>query len=415
MARPERRGPYAGPVLVAAADRPYRSARNRLARACRRPSHCSTESGARRSPAVEADQRLRALCRRAARARRHDHPAGRRAAGRRRALQDQFRDPLSHAIDLVAFGDLCRARRRASASATASRWCWSRPSSAQGVIASPLSKYDTFNTRICRPVGLTPEDRVNVIRYAVERIGYAYDLKNIIDLMRYFLPQPPVPASWRRRMIALGSGEPTRAICSSLIAQAFESVGYPILPEVRRVDDESRREILHIRHHSLYAPRDFDVSPFFAVVKPTIETGFNYKQMKWDRAPEPDTRTWPATTSADESGASDMHPDRHFGRRDGMRRSRLLRRTGAAVRRACAGAQARAGRRVLSRQDRQRADRRRRRRRIRHPGAARGAAHRQAHPRQSDRGAAEHDRRRRAADDQLSLQRRAARTAPASA
>ena len=150
-----------------------------------------------------------------------------------------------------------------------------------GVIASPLSKYATYNTRICRPVGLTPEDREKVIRYAKERIGYAYDLKNIIDLMRYFLPQPPVPARWRRRMIALGSGEPTRAICSSLIAQAFESVGYPILPDVRRVDDQSRKEIMHIRHHSLYAPRDFDVSPFFAIVKPTIETGFDYKQMQW--------------------------------------------------------------------------------------------------------------------------------------
>jgi hypothetical protein len=158
----------------------------------------------------------------------------------------------------------------------------------KGVIASPLSKYDTFNTRICRPVGLTPEDRLSVIRYVCERIGYSYDLKNIIDLMRYFLPNPPVPASWRRRMIALGSGEPTRAICSSLIAQAFESVGYPILPEVRRVDRESRREILHIRHHSLYTPRDFDVSPFFAVVKPTIETGFDYKNMQWDRTPAPE-------------------------------------------------------------------------------------------------------------------------------
>ena len=151
----------------------------------------------------------------------------------------------------------------------------------KGVIASPLSKYDQFNTRICRPVGLTPEDRTNVIRYAAERIGHAYDLKNILDLMRYFLPHPPVPARLRRRMIALGSGEPTRAICSSLIAQAFESVRYPILPEVHRVDDQSRREILHIRHHSLYAPRDFDVSPFFAIIKPTIETGFDYKAMQW--------------------------------------------------------------------------------------------------------------------------------------
>jgi len=157
----------------------------------------------------------------------------------------------------------------------------------QGVVASPLSKYRTYNTRICRPIGLTPEDRTKVIRYAIERIGYDYDLKNIIDLMRYLLPQPPVPTRWRRRMIALGSGEPTRAICSSLIAQAFTSVGYPILPEVHRVDDQSRREILHIRHHSLFAPRDFDVSPFFAVVKPTIETGFDYKQMTWAKDEPP--------------------------------------------------------------------------------------------------------------------------------
>ena len=156
-----------------------------------------------------------------------------------------------------------------------------------GVIASPLSKYETYNTRICRPVGITPEDRSKVVQYAVARIGYDYDLKNIIDLMRYFLPQPPVPASWRRRMIALGSGEPTRAICSSLIAQAFESVGYPILPEVHRVDDESRSEIMHIRHHSLYAPRDFDVSPFFAIVKPTIETGFDYKSVNWAKNKDP--------------------------------------------------------------------------------------------------------------------------------
>jgi Permuted papain-like amidase enzyme, YaeF/YiiX, C92 family len=151
----------------------------------------------------------------------------------------------------------------------------------KGVIASPLSKYATHNTRICRPCGLSEEDRAKIIRFVVERIGYSYDLKNIIDLMRYLLPQPPVPASWRRRMIALGSGEPTRAICSSLIAQAFQSVNYPILPEISLVDEQSRREILHIRHHSLFTPRDFDISPFFNIVKPTIETGFDYKRMNW--------------------------------------------------------------------------------------------------------------------------------------
>jgi hypothetical protein len=155
----------------------------------------------------------------------------------------------------------------------------------EGVIASPLSKYARYNSRICRPVGLLPQDRAAVIRFAVERIGHAYDLKNIIDLMRYFLPHPLVPRRWRRRMIALGSGEPTRAICTTLIAQAFASVRYPVLPDIERLDEESRREILHIRHHSLYTPRDFDVSPFFQIVKPTIETGFDYKRLEWADQP----------------------------------------------------------------------------------------------------------------------------------
>ena len=35
------------------------------------------------------------------------------------------------------------------------------------------------------------------------------------------------------RMIALGSGDPTRAICSTMIAQAFGLVHYPILPTYR--------------------------------------------------------------------------------------------------------------------------------------------------------------------------------------
>jgi hypothetical protein len=43
----------------------------------------------------------------------------------------------------------------------------------------------------------------------------------------------------------------------------------------------ARRQILHIRHSSLYAPRDFDISPFFQVVKPTIEAGFDYKELYW--------------------------------------------------------------------------------------------------------------------------------------
>ena len=161
-----------------------------------------------------------------------------------------------------------------------------------GVIAVSLDKYARLNTRICRPVGLGGEDCRRVCRYMTERLGYAYDLKNVIDLVRYLLPVPPVPVYWRRRMLALGSGDPTRAICSTLIAQAFQSVRYPILPHIEHrevVDrnlDYTLREILHIRHSSLFTPRDFDISPYFRIIKPEVENGFDYHLLTWAEGDE---------------------------------------------------------------------------------------------------------------------------------
>ncbi len=161
-----------------------------------------------------------------------------------------------------------------------------------GCVAVPLSRYRTYNTRICRPSGLTPEDRDRVVSFMVNRIGLRYDMKNIFDMLRYFLPTPPVPVRWRRRMIAFGSGDPTRAICSTLIAQAYETIRYPILPSITLAPGRacaqsgySRQEILHIRHHSLYTPRDFDLSPSFRIVKPTLEYGFDYRAVTWSDDP----------------------------------------------------------------------------------------------------------------------------------
>jgi hypothetical protein len=147
-----------------------------------------------------------------------------------------------------------------------------------------------LHTRICRPAGLTAEDAAKIIAFAMARIGHQYDLKNVLDLARYLLSTPPVPSSFRRRMLAFGSGDPTRAICSTLIAQAFQSVHFPILAEISREKTADPacancyEEILHIRHHSLFAPRDFDVSPYFDVVKPTIEAGFDYRALRWSES-----------------------------------------------------------------------------------------------------------------------------------
>jgi len=158
---------------------------------------------------------------------------------------------------------------------------------AEGVRTVPVSRYAPMHTRICRPVGLRPDEVDALLSYAIGRLGQQYDLRNIIDLARYLLRPPPVPERYRRRLLAFGGGEPTSAICSSLIAAAFESIRYPVLPdiEVARGEGEAGREqvreILHIRDSTLYVPRDFDVSPYFEIVKPTLHHDFDPHLLTW--------------------------------------------------------------------------------------------------------------------------------------
>ena len=178
-----------------------------------------------------------------------------------------------------------------------------------GVRLIGLDAYWHDHTRICRPIGLSAAEIDQVVAVARERLGHQYDTQNVIDLARYLIPTPPVPVRWRRKMLAFGSGDPTRAICSSLIAQAFQSVRYPILPDISQsnVDDPDCEncieEIWQIRHHTLFAPRDFDISPYFQVVKPTLE-GFNPHEVPWkDRDELSMTRS--GSSAMVESGASD--------------------------------------------------------------------------------------------------------------
>ncbi len=183
----------------------------------------------------------------------------------------------------------------------------------EGVRKIPLTTYAHMHTRICRPQGLNAAEINEVVNLVISRVGNTYDLKNVFDLARYLVQNPPLPVRWRRRMLAIGSGEPTQAICSSLIAQAFQSVRYPILPEIFSVtnaavkDDGDQKtgkasnktggnlprqhgckEYMHVRHFSLFVPRDFDISPYFHIVKPTIEDGFDPHGLSWlegDEAP----------------------------------------------------------------------------------------------------------------------------------
>jgi hypothetical protein len=176
---------------------------------------------------------------------------------------------------------------RLAAAGCDARHCFVEADIVDGVRSVGVEEFQALHTRICRPVGLTDEERERVADFAIARIGNRYDMRNVIDLVRYLLPTPPVPTRYRRRLLSLGSGDPTRAICSTLIAQAFQSVRYPILPitDTRSADRPECpgcvEEIVRVRHYSLFAPRDFDVSPYFDIIKPTLQSGFDHRQLRW--------------------------------------------------------------------------------------------------------------------------------------
>lgn len=158
----------------------------------------------------------------------------------------------------------------------------------KGVILTPLDKYREYNIRICRPYGIRPEDQRQVTRQVMADIGKRYDNQNILEIALMTLPIGINP--FRRRSIkaCLGGCSDYQVICSGMIAKAFQSVGYPIVPEIAEpqgaAPDFSRSPYgakLIMRHYSQILPRDFDLSPNFEVIKFNIPRGekFDYQAL----------------------------------------------------------------------------------------------------------------------------------------
>ncbi|MGO1462543.1 MAG: lipo-like protein [Marinobacter sp.] len=156
-----------------------------------------------------------------------------------------------------------------------------------GIRPLPLSFYRNSHTRICRPVGLDDHDISMLSSYAQSRLGNQYDLKNVFDLARYLIRTPPIPSRHRHKLLTLGSGDPTRTICSTFIAEGFQRLRYPILPTIDTIpsDDPNCRDCVRehyrIRQTSLFTPRDFDASPYFRIIKPTLESSFDFRAINW--------------------------------------------------------------------------------------------------------------------------------------
>jgi hypothetical protein len=151
-----------------------------------------------------------------------------------------------------------------------------------GTIVSPLAKYKMEHIRICRPNGISKADAQNVIAYAVERLGYQYDVRQILDLGRFFLPWKFFPRNWRSSLFAENSTS-TRQICSTLIAEAFRSVQFPILPIIKQSPDQNIQ--MTPGNSRLYTPKDFDYSPFFQIIKYpifTLSENALYHHLPWE-------------------------------------------------------------------------------------------------------------------------------------
>ena len=138
----------------------------------------------------------------------------------------------------------------------------------EGVRIIPLQKYMEYHTRICRPKNLSKSDENAILNFVNSKIGGQYDIKHASNLLKIAL-NPRL--NLRKVLKNLGSSDPTEVICSSLIADAFQSIHYPILPIKKELGG------YNMINPTLITPSDFDLSPYFYIIKPTLEK-FNYHE-----------------------------------------------------------------------------------------------------------------------------------------
>ena len=166
-----------------------------------------------------------------------------------------------------------------------------------GTVVRPMKNYMQDNLRVCRPAYIKPNDKKKVICFAAEHLGLAYDIRQLLDLARFFFPYGILPRHWRSSLFQHNAGKPTHVVCSGMIARCFQSVNYPILPVV--VMDDMEQKKIYKRHFRLFVPADFDYSPYFEIVKyPELELSKanETSYLPWEEADE-NTQDIPLTVA----------------------------------------------------------------------------------------------------------------------
>lgn len=156
-----------------------------------------------------------------------------------------------------------------------------------GTVVRPLTHYQGEHLRICRPKGINYQDSQKVLHFAINRLGTGYDVRQILDLARFFFPYGILPRRLGSSLFQYEPGAETKTVCSTMIAEAFSSIHFPILPLVKQsgISQNGDNGVqLFQRNPKLCTPRDFDYSPYFQIIKyPFVNYSYHadYRLLPW--------------------------------------------------------------------------------------------------------------------------------------
>jgi hypothetical protein len=151
-----------------------------------------------------------------------------------------------------------------------------------GTVVNPLSSYQHDHLRICRAQNFSPRDAQSVLSYSIGQLGKQYNIRQLLDLGRFLYPYAILPRRWQSSLFYYKPGSSTHNVCSTMIAEAFMSIKYPILPLIKISKNQQTQ--LYQRNPRLFCPRDFDDSPYFDIIKYPFygDDVAQYRQIPWN-------------------------------------------------------------------------------------------------------------------------------------
>jgi uncharacterized protein YycO len=120
------------------------------------------------------------------------------------------------------------------------------PLPSTGTVISKVEVLKDLNIRVCRPMDVPEELRVKVCQFALSHLGRRYDHLNVSNILFAYFRRN------RDHTQFLGDISQSSEVCSGLIAEAYNQIGFTILEGV---------------NFSQIVPGDYDLSPNFEVVK----------------------------------------------------------------------------------------------------------------------------------------------------